>query len=177
MGFVNRALGAILAIGLIAAGVVVLFEVGAVVAGADPLVASHDRWLADLSARAWSSRPTRLACLGLIAAGLALIVLQLLRQRPAEVRAAGGAPVATRVPRHDLEREVAAQLLQVDGVATATVKLRRRGFDVKATSIAGDPPTLREQLAVAGRNALTARGADASGPVKVDVRQQPPRES
>ena len=177
MGFVNRALGVLLALGLVVAGAVAIFEVGAIVAGADPLVARHDRWLADLSSRAWSSREARLVCLGLIAAGVALIVLQLLRQRPAEVPAAGSAPLATRVPRHDLEREVAAELRRMEGVATAKVKLRRRGFDVKATVIAGDPPTLREQLAVAARRALTARGADAGGRAKVDVRRQPARES
>lgn len=177
MGFVNRALGAILSLALIVAGTVALFEIGAIVAGADPLVVPHDRWLADVSVRAWSSRQTRLACLGLIAAGLALTVLQLVRQRPAEVPAAGDSPLATRVPRHDLEREVAAHLMQMEGVATAAVKLRRRGFDVKATMIAGDPPALREQLAVAARDALAARGADPSGPVKVDVRRQPARNS
>lgn len=177
MGFVNRALGAILAIGLVVAGAIALFEVGAIVAGADPLVARHDRWLADLSRRPWDSREARLAFLGLIAAGVALVVLQLLRQRPADVPAAGQAPLATRVPRHDLEREVAAQLLQVEGVAGAKVRLRNRGFDVKATVIAGDPSSLREQLAVAAREALSARGADPSGPVKVDVRRQRAQES
>lgn len=177
MGFVNRALGAVLAIGLVVAGAVALFEVGAIVAGADPLVARHDRWLADLSTRPWDSREARLAFLGLIVAGVALVVLQLLRQRPAEVPAAGRAPLATRVPRHDLEREVAAQLLQVEGVASAKVKLRHRGFDVKATVIAGDPSSLREQLAVTARDALSTRGADPGGPVKVDVRRQSARDS
>jgi hypothetical protein len=177
MGFVNRALGAILALALIVAGAIAIFEIGAVVAGADPLIARHDRWLADLSGRPWSSRETRLVCLGLVAAGAALIVLQLLRQRPAEVTAAGGAPLAARVPRHDLEREVAAELRQVEGVATAAVRLRRRGFDVKATAVAGDPAVLREQLAVAARGALTTRGADGGGPVKVDVRRQKARDS
>jgi len=177
MGFVNRALGAVLAIALMVVGAVVLFESGAMVLGADPLVAPHDRWLSDLSFQRWGERATRLACIGLIAAGLALIALQLLRQRPAEVAAAGDAPLATRVARRDLEREVAADLSQVDGVATAAVKMRRRGLDVRATAIAGDPSALREQLAIAARQAMTVRGADAGGPVKVDVRRQPARES
>ena len=178
MGFVNRALGAVLALALIVAGALALFEVGAVVVGAEPLVVPHDRWLADLSRQTWGERPTRLACIALIAAGLALLVLQLLRQRPAEVSAAAGAPLPARVARRDLEREVAMDLTHVvQGVATAVVKLRRKGFDVRATVIAGDPSTLREQLAVATRQALAARGADASGPVKVDVRMQPAKDS
>lgn len=178
MGFVNRALGALLAIALVVAGAVALFEVGAVVVGADPLVAPHDRWLSDLSATTWSERATRLASLALLAAGVALIALQLLRQRPAEVAAAGAGPLAARVPRRHLEREVGTELTQVvQGVATATVKLRRKGFDVKATVVAGDPQSQRDQLVVAARQALAARGADASGPVKVDVRRQPARDS
>lgn len=177
MGFVNRALGALLAIALVVAGALVLFEIGAAVIGADPLVVPHDRWLADLSTRSWDERPTRLVSIALIATGAGLVALQLVRQRPAEVAAAGGGPLPARVPRHDLEREVAAELRQVEGVATATVKLRRHGFDVRATVVAGDPPALREQLAVAARQALSARGADASGPVKVDVRRQPARDS
>ena len=177
MGFVNRALGALLAISLVVAGAVALFEVGAIVAGAEPLVAPHDRWLGDLSTRAWDSREARLAFLGLLAAGLALLVLQLLRQRPAEVAAAAGAPLPARVARRDLEREVAADLRQVEGVATARVKLRRRGFDVRATLVAGDPQAMREQLAVEARRSITARGADAGGPVKVKVALQPAGQS
>ncbi len=177
MGFVNRALGAILALALIVGGALALFEIGAAVMGAQPVVVPHDRWLSDLSAQAWGERSTRLACIALIAAGVLLVALQLLRQRPAEVAAAGGAPLPARVPRRDLEREVAADLRQVDGVATARVKLRRRGFDVRATVIAGDPQAMREQLAVAARSSLTARGADAAGPVKVHVAQQPAKDS
>lgn len=177
MGLVNRALGAILALALAVAGALALLEVGAIVADARPVAVPHDRWLANLSEQAWASRPTRLVCIALLAAGLALIALQLLRQRPADVAAAAGAPVAARVSRHDLEREVAAELRRVEGIATARVKLRRRGLDVRATTVAGDPQTMRDQLAVGAREALTARGADAGGPVKVDVRRQPARES
>lgn len=174
MGFVNRALGAIVALALFVAGCLALLELGAIVVDAGPVTVPYERWLADLSASTWGRRSTRLACIALIAAGLVLLALQLLRQRPAEVAAAGGGPVAARVARRDLEREVATELRQVvDGVETARVKLRRRGFDVKASVIAGDPQTLRDQLAVAARQAITARGADASGPVKVDVHRQP----
>ncbi len=169
MGFVNRAVGAILALALVVAGALAMFEVGAIVIGAEPLVLPHDRWLADLSIQRWGERATRLACMALLTAGLALTILQLLRQRPAEVTAASGGPLPARVARRDLEREVAMDLRHVEGVATAEVKLRRRGFDVRATAIAGDTQALRDQLAVAAREALTTHGADASGPVKVNV--------
>jgi len=177
MGFVNRALGAVLALSLVVVGTIILFEIGAVVVGADPLVAPHDRWLRTLSGQAWDERATRLTCIALLAAGAALLALQLLRQRPAEVTAAGDGPIPARVRRHDLEREVAADLLQVQGVSTTKVKLRRRGLDLRATVIAGDLQTMRDQLAVAARAALSARGAVADGPVKVDVRRQPAGES
>ena len=172
MGFVNRALGAILALSLVVAGSLALFEIGAVVVGRQPLVVPHDRWLSTLSAQAWGERGTRLACVALIAVGAALLALQLLRQRPAEVAAAGGGPLPAKVGRHDLEREVATDLRQVQGVTTAKVRLRRRGFDVRATVVAGDLQALRDQVAVAAREALSARGVDAGGPVKVDVRRQ-----
>ena len=172
MGFVNRALGAILALALVVAGAVTLFELGAVVVGTEPLIAPHDRWLRTLSGLAWSDRSTRLACVALIAAGAALLALQLLRQRPAELAAAGDGPLHAKVRRRDLEREVASELSQLQGVTTTRVKLRRRGSDIKATVIAGDPQALRDQLAVAAREALSTRGVDASGPVKVDVRRQ-----
>lgn len=172
MGFVNRALGAILAMALAVAGAMALFELGAIVLGARPLVVPHDRWLDELSTQPWGGGSTRLACIGLIVAGVLLVALQLLRQRPAEVAAAAGAPVPARVPRRDLERDVAAALRQVQGVATAVVKLRRHGFDVRATAVAGDPQALREQLTVAARHALEARGVDAGGPAKVHVARQ-----
>lgn len=173
MGFVNRALGAIVAFALVVVGTLALFEVAAIVVGARPILVPHDRWLAQLSSQIWGERSTRLVCVALIAGGLVILALQLLRQRPAEVTVAAGAPVAARVPRHDLERDVASDLLQVEGVATATVKLRRRGCDVRATVVAGDLTALREELAVDARHALTSRGADAGGSVKVDVRRQP----
>lgn len=177
MGFVNRAIGALVALALIVAGALALFEVGAIVAGTDPLVIPHDRWLRDLSIQTWGERPTRITCAALIVAGVALIALQLLRQRPAEVVAAGEGPLPARVRRPDLEREVAADLRQIPNVTTARVKLRRRGMDVQATVISGDPRTLKEQLGLATRQALSARGADSSGPVSVDVRRQPAKAS
>ena len=177
MGFVNRALGALLALALIVAGGVALLEIGALLVGSKPLAAPHDRWLAELTTQPWSGRPTRLVCTLLAATGLALIGLQLLRQRPAQLAAAAEGPLPTSVGRHDLEREVAAELGQIQGVDTTRVKLRRRGLDVQATAVAGDPAALRDELALAARAALSARGVDASGPAKVVVRRQPARRS
>lgn len=177
MGFVNRALAAVLALVLIVVGAVTLLEIGAVVIGSRPLVVPHDRWLQDLSTQGWGARPTRLTGTALVAAGLLLIALQLLRQRPAEVPAAAGGPLPARVGRHDLEREVAGDLCQVPGVATAKVRLRRRGLDVHAALVAGNPPVLRDQLERAARDALAARGVDLGGPVNVDVGRQPARDS
>ncbi len=177
MGFVNRALAAILALALVVVGALTLIEIGALVIGTGPLVVPHDRWLRDLSTQAWGERSTRLTGSALVAAGVVLIVLQLLRQRPAEVPAAADGPIAARVGRHDLEREVDGDLRQVTGVAEAKAKLRRRGLDVQATLVAGDPAALRDQLEQAARNSLAARGVDPSGPVKVDVRRQPARDS
>jgi len=177
MGFVNRALGALLAMALVVVGAVILAEEAGVVLGAGPVVVPRDRWLSELSARTWDERSSRLVGIALIAAGLALIALQLLRQRPAEVSAAAGAPLSARVPRRQLERDVAADLLQIEGVGTAAVKLRRRGFEVRATVVSGDLQARRDQLAVATRQALAGRGADGAGPAKVNVRHEPARES
>ena len=177
MGLVNRVLGALLGLALVVSGAVALLEIGAVVVGADPLVARHDRWLAWASSASWDGRSTRLTCIALVAAGLALLGLQLVRQRPAELAAAGEGPLPARVGRSDLEREVAADLRQVQGVATARARLRHRGLDVRATVVAGDLPSLRDQLAATARGSLAARGVDAGGPIKVDVRRQPARSS
>ncbi len=177
MGLVNRSLGALLGLALVVAGAVALLEIGAVVVGADPLVARHDRWLAWASGASWDGRSTWLTCVALVAAGLAFLGLQLVRQRPAELAAAVEGPLPARVSRSDLEHEVAADLGQVQGVATARVRLRRRGFEVRATVVAGDLPSLRDQLTATARGSLAARGADAGGPVKVDVRRQPARSS
>lgn len=177
MGLVNRALAGLLALALVVAGAVALLEIGAVVAGAGPLAAQHDRWLASASSASWDGRSTRLTCIALVAAGLVLVGLQLVRQRPAELAAAGEGPLPARIGRSDLEREVAADLRQIQGVETARVRLRHRGLDVRATFVAGDPPALRDELASSARQSLAARGADPGGPVKVDVRRQPARSS
>jgi len=177
VGFVDRALCAVLALALVAAGGVALLEIGALLVGSKPLVAAHDRWLAELTSQPWSGRPTRLVSILLVTAGLALIGLQLLRQRPAELAAAAEGPLPSRVGRPELERAVAAELAQVQGVANTRVKLRRRGLDVQATAVAGDPAAMRDELALAARAALRTRGVDADGPAKVEVRRQPARRS
>jgi hypothetical protein len=129
----NRVLSAVLALALFAGGLLVAVEI--VVAGFDrrPWVIPHDRWYTSARMRSWDSAPPRWIFIGLVAAGLALLVLQLARRRPAALDLMPGA-VPTEMGRRSLERALVREASAVDGVAGAKARITRDRADVTAVS-------------------------------------------
>ena len=133
MRIVNRVLAAVLALGLLVGGLIVAVEI--VVAGFDrrPWVLPHDDWYRSALQRTWESAPPRWIFIGLIAAGLVLLFIQIARRRPTALALTPGA-VPADVGRRSLERSLAREATSVDGIAAAKAKVRKDKADVVASS-------------------------------------------
>jgi hypothetical protein len=129
----NRILAAVLALALFVGGLLVAVEI--VVAGFDrrPWVLPHDRWYTSARLRTWDSAPPRWIFIGLIAAGLLLLFLQLARRRPTAFSLTPGA-IPADVGRRSLEKALVREATRVDGVTAAKVKVGDEKADVVASS-------------------------------------------
>jgi hypothetical protein len=129
----NRVLAAVLALGLLVGGLVVAVEI--VVAGFDrrPWVLPHDDWYRSARLRTWDSAPPRWIFIGLLAAGLVLLLVQLARRRPTALALTPGA-VPADLGRRSLERSLAREATSVDGIAAAKAKVGKEKAEVVASS-------------------------------------------
>ena len=133
MRLANRVIAAVLALGLLVGGLLVAVEI--VVAGFDrqPWVLPHDRWYVSGRLRTWDSPPPRWIFIALLAAGLALLLAQLVRHRPRALALSPGA-VPADLQRRSLERALVREASRVDGVAAARARVSEDKADVVATS-------------------------------------------
>ncbi len=133
MRIVNRVLAAVLALSLFVGGLIVAVEI--VVAGFDrrPWVLSHDDWYRSARLRTWDSAPPRWIFIGLVAAGLLLLCVQLARRRPTTLALTPGA-VPADVGRRSLERSLTRETTRIDGIAAAKTKVGKEKAAVVASS-------------------------------------------
>lgn len=174
MRVVNRVLAAVLALTLLVGGVLVAVEI--IVAGFDrrPWVLPHDRWYVSARLRTWDSGPARWTFFALTAAGLALLVLQVARRRPATLPMAPGA-VPAAVNRRSLERSLVREASRIDGVATAKARIGEERADVVAVSTRRQTDDLVPRITEALDARLRALGLARPPAVKVKVEGRAPR--
>jgi hypothetical protein len=129
----NRVIAAVLALALFVGGLLVAVEI--VVAGFDrrPWVLPHDRWYTSARLRSWESAPPRWIFIGLIAAGLLLLFVQVARRRPSALSLTPGA-IPADIGRRSLEKALVREATRVDGVAAAKAKVGDDKADVVASS-------------------------------------------
>ena len=133
MRIANRVLAAVLALALLVGGLIVAVEI--VVAGFDrqPWVLPHDDWYRSARLRTWDSAPPRWIFIGLIAAGLILLFIQVARRRPTTLALTPGA-VPADIGRRSLERSLVREARSVDGIAAAKAKIGNEKAEVVASS-------------------------------------------
>lgn len=133
MRIVNRVLAAVLALAMLVGGLLVAVEI--VVAGFDrrPWVIPHDDWYTSARARSWESAPPRWIFIGLVVAGLLLLLAQLARRRPTTLAMVPGG-VPADVGRRSLEKALVREATKVDGVAAAKARIAKERAEVIATS-------------------------------------------
>lgn len=168
MRIVNRVLAAVLGLGLLVGGLVVAVEI--VVAGFDrrPWVLPHDDWYRSARQQSWESAPPRWIFIGLIAAGLVLLFIQIARRRPTALALTPGA-VPADVGRRSLERSLAREATSVDGIAAAKAKVRKDKADVVASSTRRQTDDLGPVVSQALDRRMAAVGLARPPAVRVKV--------
>ena len=164
----NRVLAAVLALGLLVAGLIVAVEI--VVAGFDrrPWVVPHDDWYRSARDRTWNSAPPRWIFIGLVAAGLVLLFLQLSRRRPTALPLTPGA-VPADVGRRSLEKSLAREAQSVDGIAAAKAKIGKEKAAVVASSNRRQTGDLEPVVSQALERRMAAIGLARPPGVRVKV--------
>jgi len=145
MRSLNRLLSLLLALGLVAAGVLLAIEVVAVIFNTGPAIA---RWKGAYVAGqrdAWDSSVARLVCAITAGVGLLLLVLQLKRRRPDTLALADpDEHTDAGVTPKGVRAVVKAAALSVDGISGAAVTVTRRAAKVRATSRVGSTAAARD---------------------------------
>lgn len=168
MRIANRILATALALALLAGGLLVAVEI--VVAGFDrrPWALPHDDWYANARLHSWESAPTRWIFIGLTAAGLLLLFLQLARRRSSTLPLTPGA-IPTDLGRRSLERSLVRQATRVDGVAAAKAKVNDDRAEVSASSNRRQTADLEPAVAQALDRRMGALGLARPPAVRVKV--------
>jgi len=168
MRVANRVVAALLALALMVGGLLVAVEI--VVAGFDrrPWVLPHDRWYRSARLRSWESAPARWIFIALLAAGLLLLFLQLVRRRPTVLPLTDGA-VPADLGRRSLERSLARTASDLDGVAAARVKIGEARAEVVATTNRRQAGDLQARVAEAIEGRVQSLGLARPPGVRVKV--------
>jgi hypothetical protein len=165
---VNRVLAVAAALGLLAGGALVAVEIALAGLGRGPWIIPYDNWYSNARAEQWDSSGARSLFLAVTAAGMVLVILQLLRARPRSVPLEGGIAQAG-LARRSLEQTLVRAAECQAGVATATARVGRRRARIVAGT-RGTEDEMRSRLDEVARARLRDLGID--GRLDVAVRVQ-----
>jgi hypothetical protein len=173
MRLANRPLAFILAAGLTAVCVVVIAEVIGFAVHHSPLLVHWSTWYHWARKTHWDAFVVRVWSGILIAAGLLLVMLELKPRRATRLplRSADEATDAA-VTRHGLAGMLRAAATGVDGISSASVKVRRGRASITAASAARGRPAataLTEPVTQALRTRLDGLGLRRPPRLKVHV--------
>ena len=168
MRIANRVIAAVLALGLLAGGLLVAVEI--VVAGFDrrPWVLPHDDWYESARTRMWEDAPPRWIFIGLAVTGLLLLLLQFAHRRPTALPLAPGT-VPADLGRRSLERSLAREAARIDGVSAAKAKVENDRVDVVTTSNRRQTGDLEPRVTQALDRRMGALGLARPPSVRVKV--------
>lgn len=171
MRVLTRVVSALLALALLAGGVLVTLEILVAGIGRErPLVLPWDEWRRTALDTPWRDADARLAFILMIVVGGLLLLLLVARRRPTAVpllhRVDGS---DAEVERSGLERWLTARLEQVDGVSGARVRVRGGKAKVTAETPARETEAVRESVHSVAANHLHELGLARPLPLKVAV--------
>ena len=171
MRILNRFVSALLALALLAGGLVVAAEIVSAAFGReDPLVLPWDRWYDEATTTPWSDPALRLGFAGLVLAGAVLLVLEAARRRPTAVPLGpGDEAVRTELDRRGLEVWLGRRLEEVGGVSSAKARITKSAATVRAETAGRDTERLRGELQAETARALDELELARPLPVKVSV--------
>ena len=170
MRIVSRLIAVAVALALAVGGVLVAVEIVIAEIPRDPLVIPHDRWYQSARTNAWSSATARQISIGLVAAGLALLLLQLARRRPTVLAMeAGPSGHPAALNRRGIERSLVRAVSRVDGVGSAKAKISGKRTRVTASSSRRLPGDLEARVTRAAEQRLAELRLASPPPLSVSL--------
>jgi hypothetical protein len=130
----NRVIAAVLALVIAATGLIAAVEIVAAAAGRDDSVlVNWPGWYDDAIVRPWNDGAVRVVGVGLVLAGLALLLLQVLRRPPRQLRmAAGQTGLTAEIDRRSLQKSMRRTTENLDGIARSDVRIDQSRLVVRA---------------------------------------------
>ena len=177
MRHVNRVLAALLTLVMITGGALLIIEVIADrVSHRTVILNWHPAY--DWARRTtWNAGSVRVTCVVLIVLGLVLLIAELKPARVSRLAAdpggAGAPGIDTAYTRRGLAAAVRSAVTDVDGIRSASVKVKRHRVKIAATTAARDTTAvrrLREPVRAAARQRLTTLQLRSAPSVSVRVR-------
>jgi hypothetical protein len=144
MRILNRLLAFIVALALVGAGIIIVVEVIAARSHAGPLIIHWHAIEAWGRRNTWKATSVELACSITVAAGLILLIPQLIRRRPSRLTIEADDATDAAVTRKGVVVTIRGAVSEVEGIATTRVKVGRHRIRVNALSAATEPETLDE---------------------------------
>lgn len=155
----NRIVSALLAVALVIGGILVAVEVVLSALDRDHWVLPHEDWARNARETVYTDRSARILFLLLALAGLALLLLELVRRRPPALRLTDrDGDVRADLDRRGIERWLATRLTDVEGVAGTKAKITRRAVEVKAQTPQRDVGDIQRRLEGAAQENLDQLG-------------------
>ncbi len=158
MRLLNRPLALVLAAALIAASVILIAEVIAFAVHAAPVVVHWPTWYRWAGRTRWDDLVVKVWSVVLIIAGVLLLALEVKPRRVTRLRLRSDEKATNAaITRSGLAGALRAAALDVDGISSAAVTVRRRRARVAATSAARGRPAvdaLKEPVAESVRRRL-----------------------
>lgn len=171
----TRVISAVLAVALLAGGVLGVIEVLLAASGRQPWLVPGDRWDRNLRTTPWRDNAAVVAAIILLAVGLLLLLSQLLRRRPAsyEVTVPPEARARAEVSRRGIERAAGQAASQIDGVDKVHARAGAKSLRIDARTSRTSDDTLETAVSDAVGNALMP--LQLRNPPPLDVRVRPTR--
>lgn len=133
MRTINRLVATVVALALMAGLLLIVVEIGLTAVGRDPWLIPYDTWYLDGRSSAWDSSEARILAASMGAAGLLLLVLQVVRRRPLTLDLESTqSGIDAAIARNSLEKAVTGVASRVDGVAGARSKASKTRVRVTA---------------------------------------------
>lgn len=173
MKIANRLLSVIVALALLVFSVLVVIELvwkfG--FGGRSEVLLPYPAATDYLSQQTWDARPVRTACVALLLAGLALVVLELRRRAPGLLTlASSGSAVTSGVDRRSVEKAAATAASDVEGIRSARATIGRRRIKLTADAGIRDDEGLRAAVTERMTTWLDDLTLAEAPPVTVTVR-------
>ncbi len=157
MTLLNRILSALLAIGLLMAGLLAAAEIVLAQLGQRYWLVPHQQWSSWLGQQTWDATILRAVLVGVGVLGLLLLIAALRPGKPSAVAlpARSGTGTVVSASRRGLEKTIAAAAQRPEGINSATADGRRRTVRVKARTGTRSKTDLEQQVTAAVSQRLT----------------------